>query len=283
MNFRPMKALAAACMFATVTGSVSAQQQSGKPAEQPPTSGHYGFVSSSLSGFNLVLVVGETQPSGSAGAEDLPPAARKALNDMREFLPYKHYRVLDVQWTSCCAPGSTTVITGRLQGVTGMPGPQGALTLVPRAYGFSIRTTASQNNLPIRFVLNPEEPGRARNSDTTDAARAAERERQDLQAEIMTLDLQIQKMRKQVEVGLTPANDLDLRRLVDQHASLRRRLADMDSDAVHTGSTVGRAIMDSSFTMDAGETVVVGTSRLGGDKALIAVVSAVRKGSGRRE
>ena len=36
--------------------------------------------------------------------------------------------------------------------------------------------------------------------------------------------------------------------------------------------------MDSSFTMDVGETVVVGTSRLGGDKALIAIVTAVKKG-----
>lgn len=35
--------------------------------------------------------------------------------------------------------------------------------------------------------------------------------------------------------------------------------------------------MDSSFTMEAGETVVVGTSKLGGDKALIAIVTAVRK------
>ena len=31
--------------------------------------------------------------------------------------------------------------------------------------------------------------------------------------------------------------------------------------------------------MEVGETVVVGTSRLGGDKALIAIVTAVRKGA----
>ena len=37
-----------------------------------------------------------------------------------------------------------------------------------------------------------------------------------------------------------------------------------------------RSIIDTSFTMDVGETVVVGTSRLaGGDKALIALLTAV--------
>jgi hypothetical protein len=36
-----------------------------------------------------------------------------------------------------------------------------------------------------------------------------------------------------------------------------------------------RAVIDTSFTMDIGETVVVGTSRLKGDKALIALLTAV--------
>ena len=36
-----------------------------------------------------------------------------------------------------------------------------------------------------------------------------------------------------------------------------------------------RAMIDTNFTMDIGETVVVGTSRLQGDKALIALLTAV--------
>jgi len=37
-------------------------------------------------------------------------------------------------------------------------------------------------------------------------------------------------------------------------------------------------MIDTSFTMDVGETVVVGTSRLaGGDKALIALLTAVAR------
>jgi hypothetical protein len=42
-------------------------------------------------------------------------------------------------------------------------------------------------------------------------------------------------------------------------------------------TSASRAIVDSSFMMDTGETVVVGTSRLGGDKALIALVTAARR------
>ena len=40
-------------------------------------------------------------------------------------------------------------------------------------------------------------------------------------------------------------------------------------------TSAGRAIIDTSFTMDLGETVVVGTSRLQGDKALIVLLTAV--------
>jgi hypothetical protein len=35
------------------------------------------------------------------------------------------------------------------------------------------------------------------------------------------------------------------------------------------------AVIDTSFAMDVGETVVVGTSRVAGDKALIALLTAV--------
>ena len=44
----------------------------------------------------------------------------------------------------------------------------------------------------------------------------------------------------------------------------------------------GRSIFDTSFAMDIGETVVVGTSRLGGDKALIALLTAARRNEGTR-
>ena len=258
-------AVTAACIMVASVGSLGAQQN--KPSTD--------FVSSTISGFNIVLVVGETQRSGSTSTDDLPEGAARALKDMSEFLPYKRYRVLDAQWTSCCAPRDTTV-SGRLQGVAGIPGPNGSQNLVPRGYGFMISTSRSQQHLPIRFVLNLDEPGGSRRDATSSqSVRAMERERLDLQAEIQTLAQQIKSLQGRIEVGTAPATDL--RPMQDRYASLQRRLADMEPDIAAAASGGGRPIMDSSFTMDAGETVVVGTSRFGGDKALIAIVTAVRK------
>src|SRR6185295_9626869 len=53
-------------------------------------------------GFNVVLVVGDLQ--GGATPDNIPPAARAALGDLKDFLPYKSYRVLDTAWIL----GSTT-------------------------------------------------------------------------------------------------------------------------------------------------------------------------------
>ena len=43
------------------------------------------------------------------------------------------------------------------------------------------------------------------------------------------------------------------------------------------GSMATRSIMDSTFSIAVGETVVIGTSRLKGDKALIALLTAAAK------
>src|ERR1051326_9283660 len=53
-------------------------------------------------GFSVVLLLGD--PQGVASDDALPAATRsaagqrKALADVRDFLPYKSYRVLDTQW-----------------------------------------------------------------------------------------------------------------------------------------------------------------------------------------
>src|SRR6478672_1307087 len=56
-------------------------------------------------GFSVVLVLGEMQGTGTS--DNVPPAARKALVDMKDFLPYKSYRLLDAQWTLCCGRSMT--------------------------------------------------------------------------------------------------------------------------------------------------------------------------------
>jgi hypothetical protein len=53
-------------------------------------------------GFNVVLVLGDLQ--GGASSDNIPPAARAALGDLKDFLPYRSYRVLDSSWIL----GSTT-------------------------------------------------------------------------------------------------------------------------------------------------------------------------------
>ena len=49
-----------------------------------------------LQGFSIVLLLGEAQ--GTAVPEGLSAPAKKALADVKDFLPYKGYRVLDTGW-----------------------------------------------------------------------------------------------------------------------------------------------------------------------------------------
>ena len=60
-------------------------------------------------GFSVVLVVGDLQ--GSGGEDDVPMAARRALADMKDFLPYKSYKLVDAAWIV-----GTTHTISRLRG-----------------------------------------------------------------------------------------------------------------------------------------------------------------------
>jgi hypothetical protein len=242
--------------------------------------GRRGSAWRDIQGFNIVLVVGERQ-RGTSSTEDLPGGAKRALNDMREFLPYKHYRVLDSQWTSCCSPELVRLsmpLAGRLQGVTAGTGSASATVLLPRVYAFSLSVseTNEADGIPVRFALRLDEGASGRGSQAASSDRTRENRAADIRAEIETLREQIQTLQGRIEVGVAPPQDL--RPLRDRYAQLERRL----SETVHAmsgqgGASGSRAIIDSSFTMKVGETVVVGTSRLGGDKALIALVTAVRR------
>ena len=58
-----------------------------------------------IRGFSVVLLLGEQQ--GSIPAQGLSPSAQRAIADIREFLPYKGYRVLDTQWVAGSVQGSS--------------------------------------------------------------------------------------------------------------------------------------------------------------------------------
>jgi len=66
-----------------------------------------------LQGFGIVLVLGDVQEG--ATTDNIPAAARAALSDLKDFLPYRSYRVLDTAWLLA---SSTTrqAITSRLRG-----------------------------------------------------------------------------------------------------------------------------------------------------------------------
>jgi hypothetical protein len=141
-----------------------------------------------LQGFSVLLLLGETQ--GASQTENVSAPARQALADIKDFLPYKSYRVLDTAW-----------VAGRESGVS-----NGVLAGVEKQnYDFQLTT-----------FNRPGEP---------------------------TLD------------------------------RARFRLAKV---AQPTGFP-GDVVLDNTFNIATGETVVVGTSRLQSERALIVLLTAVAK------
>lgn len=172
-----------------------------------------------LRGFSVVLVQGDLKTG--ATVETLPAAATKALADLKDFLPYKSYRLLDTQWTM----GSGRM-TGRLRG--------------PEGKEYDLDLTAHPgptSDAPVtvsRFMLR--------------------------------------------EVGANAADDR-FTRLFNQGLISQSTLRQNPGN-----STLGiaalqgaHAVIDTTFGMNLGETVVVGTSRLQGDTALIVLLTAVAK------
>jgi hypothetical protein len=231
-------------------------------------------------GFNVVLLLGDMQDA--SGLDTVPVAARKALADMKDFLPYKGYRLLDTQWV--LASNSGPAIT-RLRGVEDQEfelelravSAFQAGTPAPSSTGISVRfflregsdgTTAVKGD-GSRTALHPNELAKT-DSGTLEISREIfqlERERDDLQ-------IVINKGRKQVEAGAQDPNEV--KRQEAQLAAVTRRIADLkQSLAASSSKAGGRAVIDTSFRMDDGETVVVGTSKVkGGGKALIALLTA---------
>ena len=261
---------AGTALAALVSVSSAAAQTPTPPVESPRDQ---NAATRLVQGFNIVLVLGETQAGSRVEAtEDLPAGAQKALTDMREFLPYKHYRVLDAQWTSCCA-SVNSVLSGQLRGLAPS---RGGSEFVDRQYGFNLTVANSSQGLSVRFALSDKAAVTPRASDNEQARGIMlQVERAELQDQIATMDLQVKEAEKKVAVGVLSA--IDLRHLQDKQASLKRQLDALGRATDGLPTPPRGSIIDSSFIMQPGETVVVGTSRLGGDKAIIALVTAARK------
>lgn len=144
--------------------------------------------------FQVILLRGAT--SGSSEIVGLPKNAEKAIRDMRDFLPFKSYRLLDSALFRVQDLGRA-----RLGG------------LPPQQYEVRV----AYRNLP--------------------------------NGKLSVWDFKI--------VAVKPPGTTPLPPGVAPEAE--------------------RAIIDTSFTVDIGETIVVGSSKLGGDQALIVLFTALPK------
>jgi hypothetical protein len=205
------RALIAALAICPAT--LAAQQSRGTVRKSGPSA-------LGIHGFSVVLVVGSLAGSAAASSDAVPDAAKKALADMKDFLPYKRYQLLDAAWMMCCASARTGV-SGRVRGPD------------EREYRYEVDPIGvSDTKLDVRFTIR----------EMADAQAAARR--------------------SNATQGLTT----DHPRMVEQ-----RRLA------AQGHATSGQNVIDSTFSIALGETVVVGTSRLHGDRALIAILTAAGK------
>ena len=215
--------------------------------------------------FSVTLVLGDMQ--GALTPDNLPVGARKALADMRDFLPYKSYRLLDTQWILCC--GSSKVgagVSGRLRGVSQIEGSIGATVPV---YGFSVTVLdVAGTQLSIRFVLNDGHADKYVSKMEEEAVIALMQTKQEQEA-VATILAQTRKQYK--------ADHPSVKELENRLQMLEAQTQNLSS--MRGGSAKG-AVIDSRFSMDLGETVVIGTSSLKGEKALIALLTAVpRRGA----
>jgi hypothetical protein len=191
-------------------------------------------------GFSVILLVGETQ--ATAGGEGLPsaPGIRKALADVKDFLPYKNYRVLDTQWLR---NGSTRMKGFDDQEYEVEVSGNDIVDLPP----FQKRKEGWLN-----VQLKLQEAGAAVNS-----------------SEEFGRSIQVADLEKQLS---------HLRELLPsaQGAMLQEQKARIEHVEKSIKLARARKLIDSKFEMAIGETVVVGTSKIGGgDKGLVVLLTSV--------
>lgn len=196
-----------------------------------------------LNGFSVALVLGDMQ--GTSTPDNLPLGAKKAIADLRDFLPYKSYRLLDTQWIRCCGIPKAVQpqLSGRLRG------------LEEQLYAFVVDFGFSGPRISVHFSLRDD------NAKKTTSTKSTDKE--------MALREQLAEARRQGYSSSHPTvKELELK--------LQQQLRDEAEDQYKGGPASSKgAMIDSTFSMDAGETVVIGTSSLKGDKALIALLTAV--------
>jgi len=200
-------------------------------------------------GYSVILLLGEVQGSG---AGDLPPATgvRKALSDVKDFLPYRSYKVLDTQWLRSGmthmkgADDQEYEVTVNAEEFMRVPG--GGMMPYDPASG-------KPPVIDVRFHLQESGAATVPGEEYARSVQAAELEKQRASLEIQL---------KNDRAAMVPEMAARIKRL---EAQIRLARA--------------RRLMDSKFEMAPGETVVVGTSKIGGgDRGLVVLLTAVTSG-----
>ena len=214
---------------------------------------------SAFQGFSVVLVLGDVQEGTTS--DNIPAAARAALADLKDFLPYRSYRVLDTAWVLASSQ-TRQAVTSRLQG--------------PDEQDYEVtldRMPVGASSLQVRFEMREPDGNAERRAAVADREAALRAELQHLFSAHTALESQL----KRLDAAHPDA------------AALRQRLAENEI-AIETMkgqaryAPGGATLIDTSFNMALGETVVVGTSRMrGGNKALIVLLTAAARGAKPRE
>ena len=271
-----------ACLLACLPAALSAQQAERRVLPASPAA-------MGLHGYSLVLVAGDMKASG--GTDSVPAAARKALTDMQAFLPYKRYELIDAAWMLCCGAFRGPA-QGRMRGVGELEYWYSIETYSPTEDGklmvrFSLRETSDAVHGQGRVgsgVGRGSVSGSGSGGGRSDAART-ELMRQLYEAQKERDDAEVQMRRAETmrRSGLMTNADYEAATL--RYTRARSRASDLQRQSTTSSSpetVAGRAmtahsLMDSTFSIAIGETVVIGTSRLKGDQALIALLTAATK------
>lgn len=103
-------------------------------------------------GYSIVLLLGDTQ--GSSMPEALSAPAKKALNDVKDFLPYRSYRVLDTQWIAGADSGARS--SGFLRGLDDVAMP---FTLATSPVNQGFRLFGADKTTVLLDTAFTERPG----------------------------------------------------------------------------------------------------------------------------
>jgi hypothetical protein len=284
-------AVAAALLAIAPFATTAAAQQRGRPSTiQSVTPSEMG-----LHGYSVVLVIGDMQPAGSS--DSVPSTARKALTDMQAFLPYKRYQLLDAAWMVCCGSFRSS-ITGRVRG------PDSG------EFQYSIDTLngTDDKKLTVRFSMRDATggtgpvvaAGRVSSSSISSSSSGGGRGTARGSSATRLSDVERAEHSRQLYEAIKERDEAEVvlrttqERFGDRHPDVlaatarygraQRRVEDLQQMVQGGGvaggggrGSAGRSIMDSTFSIALGETVVIGTSRLKGDQALIALLTAATK------